>query len=271
MNHGRSSKKKRLEEHDDYLAQAKRGQFCHFHYERTRVKIPATRLVFYVPMCEACFAGEAIRERELHGDGPGMKRNFVKGDICLKTIARRNRLRWGKSEDRRLKVYLGILAMVLGLLLFAAVARADDRNNTPASPDPANGSSSALPDAAGVSATRKAEWVSLTVAGVGTSFADSVQTHRQLVMDERDGYPFVEHDPLYRPLVHLPAATQYTLAVVTSGAFSLLGYKMLHSRHRWVRSIWWIPQTVQITDSSFGVAYTTSHWPESKPTIKPFR
>jgi hypothetical protein len=53
-----------------------------------------------------------------------------------------------------------------------------------------------------------------------------------------------ESDPLVRPFVHSHGL--YVVQTAEIGALAFVGWKMHHSRSRFLRSTWWIPQTAQI-------------------------
>jgi hypothetical protein len=53
-----------------------------------------------------------------------------------------------------------------------------------------------------------------------------------------------ESDPIFRPFVHSDGL--YAVQTAEIGALAFLGWKMHHSRSRFLRETWWIPQTAQI-------------------------
>lgn len=53
-----------------------------------------------------------------------------------------------------------------------------------------------------------------------------------------------ESDPIFRPFVYSDGL--YAVQSAEIGALAFLGWKMHHSRSRFLRTTWWIPQTAQI-------------------------
>jgi hypothetical protein len=80
-------------------------------------------------------------------------------------------------------------------------------------------------------------WYALTFAGHGAAAFDAWSTRRAL-----SGNYGTESNPLLRPFAHngsLYMATQLSPALM-----DYLGRRMLVSQRRWVRKMWWLPQTV---------------------------
>ena len=79
-------------------------------------------------------------------------------------------------------------------------------------------------------------FVALGVVSHGASIFDAVITRHEVLYD--GGY---EENPLVRPYVR-----SYALFAVTQiGPFIYdgLGWLMTRSSHRWIRRLWWLPQT----------------------------
>jgi hypothetical protein len=79
-------------------------------------------------------------------------------------------------------------------------------------------------------------WYALTFAGHGAAAFDAWSTRRAI-----SGNHGTESNPLLRPFAHngsLYVATQLSPALM-----DYLGRRMLVSQHRWVRKMWWLPQT----------------------------
>src|SRR6266849_793355 len=79
-------------------------------------------------------------------------------------------------------------------------------------------------------------WYTLAVTGHGAAAFDAYSTRRAL-----SGNYGTESNPLLRPFAHsgmLYAATQVSPALM-----DYLGRRMMVSQHRWVRKMWWLPQT----------------------------
>lgn len=55
-----------------------------------------------------------------------------------------------------------------------------------------------------------------------------------------------EEDPLARPFTRLPKPAYYASGASFAGSLAFLAYKMRHSRHRWMRQTWFLPQCIQI-------------------------
>jgi hypothetical protein len=82
----------------------------------------------------------------------------------------------------------------------------------------------------------KRAWLLLALAQHGAAGFDAYTTRR--AVDE--GHP--ELDPLIRPFAHSPAI--YPAIQVGPALLDFLGYRMMTSRRRWARRIWWLPQAV---------------------------
>jgi hypothetical protein len=79
-------------------------------------------------------------------------------------------------------------------------------------------------------------WYALAFTGHGAAAFDAWSTRRAV-----SGNYGTESNPLLRPFAHngsLYAATQVSPALM-----DYLGRRMMMSQHRWVRKMWWLPQT----------------------------
>jgi hypothetical protein len=79
-------------------------------------------------------------------------------------------------------------------------------------------------------------WYALVFSGHGAAAFDAWSTRRAI-----SGNYGTESNPLLRPFAHsgmLFAATQVSPALM-----DYLGRRMMVSQHRWVRKMWWLPQT----------------------------
>ena len=79
-------------------------------------------------------------------------------------------------------------------------------------------------------------WYALAFTGHGAAAFDAWSTRRAI-----SGNYGTESNPLLRPFAHsgmLYAATQVSPALM-----DYLGRRMMVSQHRWVRKMWWLPQT----------------------------
>jgi hypothetical protein len=84
-------------------------------------------------------------------------------------------------------------------------------------------------------AQRKA-WYALAIASHSAAAFDAWSTRRAL----SNGYG-TEANPLLRPFAHSGAL--YVATQVSPVFMDYLGRKMIVSQRRWVRRIWWLPQT----------------------------
>lgn len=83
---------------------------------------------------------------------------------------------------------------------------------------------------------QKKLWYTLAFAGHSAAVFDAWSTRRAI-----SGNYGTESNPLLRPFAHnhsLYAATQ-----VSPAFMDYLGRRMMVSQHRWVRKMWWLPQT----------------------------
>jgi len=79
-------------------------------------------------------------------------------------------------------------------------------------------------------------WYALAFTGHGAAAFDAWSTRRAI-----SGNYGTESNPLLRPFAHsgmLYAATQVSPALM-----DYIGRRMMVSQHRWVRKMWWLPQT----------------------------
>jgi hypothetical protein len=79
-------------------------------------------------------------------------------------------------------------------------------------------------------------WYGLTLAGHSGAAFDAWSTHRAVA----GGYG-QEANPLLRPFAGSNAI--YAATQVSPAFMDFLGKRMMVSQHRWVRKIWWLPQT----------------------------
>jgi len=79
-------------------------------------------------------------------------------------------------------------------------------------------------------------WYVLTFAGHGAAAFDAWSTRRAI-----SGNYGTESNPLLRPFAHSGAL--YAATQVSPAFMNYLGRRMMASQHRWVRKMWWLPQT----------------------------
>jgi len=102
-------------------------------------------------------------------------------------------------------------------------------------------------------------WLTLSALGYAATIADTRAT-----MHDRSGScaippcRFVEHDPIERPIVHLPQPAYYSIRIGETTFANFLGWKMKHST-RWYRHIWWAPQGIAIFGGTWGAAYSSAN------------
>jgi len=93
-------------------------------------------------------------------------------------------------------------------------------------------------------------WLALSVATYTMALGDAAQTSYY------KGPHALEVNPIARPFVNLPAPAYFALAGIATTGTNYLAYRMKHSRHRWERRIWWLPQTMQIAGNAYGISAT---------------
>jgi len=79
-------------------------------------------------------------------------------------------------------------------------------------------------------------WYALTFTGHGAAAFDAWSTRRAI-----SGNYGTESNPLLRPFAHSGAL--YAATQVSPALMDYLGRRMMVSQHRWVRKMWWLPQT----------------------------
>jgi hypothetical protein len=94
-------------------------------------------------------------------------------------------------------------------------------------------------------------WVFLVTQGTAT--VDIITTTQHL------NQAGLEHDPLAKPFTNLPRPAYIAAGEVGAAGVSFIGWKMKHSKHKWVRKIWWVPQAATISGNSYGSIYSARH------------
>jgi hypothetical protein len=79
-------------------------------------------------------------------------------------------------------------------------------------------------------------WYALAFAGHGAAAFDAWSTRRAI-----SGNYGTESNPLLRPFAH--NGSLYVATQLSPAFMDYLGRRMLVSQHRWVRKMWWLPQT----------------------------
>ncbi len=79
-------------------------------------------------------------------------------------------------------------------------------------------------------------WYALTLTGSAAAAFDAWSTRRAI-----SGNYGTESNPLLRPFAHSGAL--YAATQVSPALMDYLGRRMMVSQHRWLRKMWWLPQT----------------------------
>lgn len=85
-------------------------------------------------------------------------------------------------------------------------------------------------------------WFGLMIVDHGTAGFDAWTTRRAI-----GGRYGVEGDPLERPFARSGAI--YATTQVTPLIMDYVGYRMMRSRHTWIRKAWWVPQAASASVS----------------------
>jgi hypothetical protein len=91
-------------------------------------------------------------------------------------------------------------------------------------------------------------WLALTIAQHTAATFDAWSTRRAI---SRGGS--YEADPLMRPFAHSSAL--YGVMQIGPGALDYLARRMRRSDHKWVRRLWWVPQSA----ATVGFVYSGAH------------
>ena len=103
-----------------------------------------------------------------------------------------------------------------------------------------------MPESRPISRNERIAWTSLTFSAHAAAAFDARTT--RLLLHRHGGR---ELDPFLRPFAGSDAGLFAATQVSASGA-NYLGWRMLRSQRRWVRKLWWLPQTVSFAGSLFG-------------------
>jgi hypothetical protein len=79
-------------------------------------------------------------------------------------------------------------------------------------------------------------WYALTITGSGAATFDARSTRRAISR----GYG-TEANPLLRPFSH--SGAMYAATQVSPLVMDYIGKRMMVSQHKWMRSMWWLPQS----------------------------
>src|SRR5580692_6229602 len=84
--------------------------------------------------------------------------------------------------------------------------------------------------------TRRKLWYVLSISGSGAAAFDAWSTRRAI----SQGYG-TEANPLLRPFSH--SGAMYAATQVSPLVMDFIGKRMMVSQHKWVRNMWWLPQS----------------------------
>jgi hypothetical protein len=70
---------------------------------------------------------------------------------------------------------------------------------------------------------------------------------------------FHENNSTVRPLLSHPASF-YAFEAGYALTAAWIGHKMRGSRHRWIHDLWWVPQTISISENIYAYTYTRTHF-----------
>jgi hypothetical protein len=86
------------------------------------------------------------------------------------------------------------------------------------------------------SAGQRKLWYALTISGSTAAVFDAWSTRRAIT----EGYG-TEGNPLLRPFSH--SSAMYAATQVSPLVMDFIGKRMMTSQHKWMRNIWWLPQS----------------------------
>ncbi len=86
----------------------------------------------------------------------------------------------------------------------------------------------------GLSARQRRQLLLLGLAQHGAAFFDARATREAI------GNNYRELDPLLRPFAH--SAALYPVMQIAPTGLDWLALRLIRSRHRWLRRLWWLPQ-----------------------------
>jgi hypothetical protein len=95
-------------------------------------------------------------------------------------------------------------------------------------------------------------WKGLAIAASGAATLDAWSTRHAITT-----YGAQEQNPLLKPFAG--NASLYAAIQVAPALLDLAGRKMMYSRHPWVRSVWWLPQSASFVSSIFCGAHNLSY------------
>jgi hypothetical protein len=98
--------------------------------------------------------------------------------------------------------------------------------------------------------TERRLWYALSITGSGAAAFDAWSTRRAI----SEGYG-TEANPLLRPFSH--SGAMYAATQVSPLVMDFIGKRMMVSEHKWIRNMWWLPQSAGTSVSLFAGVHNT--------------
>jgi hypothetical protein len=98
--------------------------------------------------------------------------------------------------------------------------------------------------------TQRRLWYALSFTGSGAAAFDAWSTRRAI----SQGYG-TEANPLLRPFSH--SGTMYAATQVSPLVMDFVGKRMMVSQHKWIRNMWWLPQSAGTSFSLYAGVHNT--------------
>jgi hypothetical protein len=93
-------------------------------------------------------------------------------------------------------------------------------------------------------------WYALSFSGSGAAAFDAWSTRRAI----SGGYG-TEANPLLRPFAH--SGAMYAATQVSPLVMDFVGKRMMVSQHKWLRNMWWLPQSAGTSFSLYAGVHNT--------------
>ena len=98
--------------------------------------------------------------------------------------------------------------------------------------------------------TQRRLWYALSISGSGAAAFDAWSTRRAI----SGGYG-TEANQLLRPFAH--SGAMYAATQVSPLVMDFVGKRMMISQHKWVRKMWWLPQSAGTSFSLYAGVHNT--------------
>jgi hypothetical protein len=98
--------------------------------------------------------------------------------------------------------------------------------------------------------TQRRLWYALSISGSGAAAFDAWSTRRAI----SGGYG-TEANPLLRPFSH--SSAMYAATQVSPLVMDFVGKRMMVSQHKWIRNMWWLPQSAGTSFSLYAGVHNT--------------